>query len=138
MNAESGTPTRILLVDDHEIIRLGVRQLLANLTDLSVCGEADTVQDALSAVDVLRPDLVVVELSIGDGDGLNLIRRLRTLNARLPVVVFSTYEESTFAEVAFMAGAHAYVMKVESPGKLVRAMREALAITNESPPPEEI
>ena len=132
MNTEPTTPARILLVDAQEIVRLGVRQLLGSFTDLSICGEVDSMQDALEAVCTSRPDVVVLDLSIGDADGLDLIRRLRTLAPGLPVVVYSAYDESAFAEVAFMAGACGYVMKLESPSTLILAIREALATAGES------
>ena len=132
MNGEPTTPARILLVDAQEIVRLGVRHLLGNFTDLAICGEVDSMQDALHAVSTSRPDVVVLDLSIGDGDGLDLIRRLRTLDPTLPVVVYSAYDESAFAEVAFLAGARGYVTKLESPSTLIRAIREALATAGES------
>jgi DNA-binding NarL/FixJ family response regulator len=129
MHSTPGTPARILLVDDHPILRYGVRQLLANLSDLEVCGEADSLEDALHAVSTLAPDLVVVDLSLGAGAGLELIRRLRTRDPGLPVVVFSMHDEAAFAELAFAAGARQYVMKQESPARLIRAIREALTPT---------
>ena len=126
MDADSRTPARILLVDDHPGIRLALRRLLADLADMEVCGEADSVEDALDAVGTLKPDLVIVDLSLRGMHGLELIRRLTALEPRLPVVVFSMFEEEAFAKAAFTAGARAYVMKQDSPRKLVRAIREAL------------
>jgi DNA-binding NarL/FixJ family response regulator len=126
VNTEPRKPARILLVDDHPIIRYALRQLFANLADLAVCGEADSVEGTLHAVSTLRPDLVIVGLSLGGLDGLELVHRLRTLDPRLPVVVFSMFGEETFADLAFMAGARAYIMKRESPSTLIRAIREVL------------
>jgi DNA-binding NarL/FixJ family response regulator len=133
MNTEPGKPARILLVDDHPIVRLGVRLLLENMTDLSVCGEADSMLGALDAVNALKPDLVILDLAVGDGDGLDLIRRLYVTHPHLPVVVFSIYEEETFAEVTFMAGARGYVMKHEPPDALLETIRRVLA-TKDQPP----
>jgi DNA-binding NarL/FixJ family response regulator len=135
MTTEPGKPARILLVDGHPIVRLGVRLLLDSLTDLAVCGEADSMLGALDAVNALQPDLVVLDLAIGDGDGLDLIRQLHLTDAYLPVVVFSIYEEETFAEVAFMAGARGYVMKHEPPSALIETIRRVLATTDKRPAP---
>lgn len=118
--------TRILLVDDHPIVRMALRQLLANQLDFVVCGEANSVDDALQIVRTLTPDLVIVELSLRGVGGLELIRRLVKLDARLPIVVFSMYEEAAFADLAFMAGARGYVTKQERPDALMRAIREVL------------
>ena len=142
MNIEPRRPARILLVDELPIIRHALRQLLAGMADLVVCGEADSMADALRAVSTLKPDLVIVELSMGSEgtlgsvSGLELIRRLRTLESRLPVVVFSMLEEDPFARLALMAGARAYVTKRGSPVMLVGAIREVLDPTGESPAPE--
>jgi DNA-binding NarL/FixJ family response regulator len=126
MNAARTPPARVLLVDDHPIIRMALRQMIADVPDLEVCGEADSIADAIAAAGALRPDVVIVDLSLRGTDGFELIRRLAALHAGLPVVVFSMYEESAFAELAFQAGARAYVMKHESPDKVLRAIRDAL------------
>jgi DNA-binding NarL/FixJ family response regulator len=134
MSAEHRPPARILLVDDHPIIRMALRQLLAYAPDLEVCGEADSTGDAIAAVGVLRPDLVIVDLSLRGTGGLDLLRRLGRLHPGLPVVVFSMYEEPAFAELALQAGARAYVMKQEPPDKLLRTIRAALSTA--APPAE--
>ena len=133
MNTEHLKPARILLVDDHPVIRMALRQLFADLPDLAVCGEADSMEAALNAVSSLKPDLAIVDLSLRGVDGLELIRRLRALDPRFPTVVFSMFEEETFAELAFTAGASAYVMKQDAPTKLIRAIREALKPASPSP-----
>jgi DNA-binding NarL/FixJ family response regulator len=136
MDSQPRAVARILLVDDHPILRNAVRQLISGLTDLTVCGEAASVQDALHAVRSLKPDLAIVDLSLGSEDGLDLVRRLRALDPRLPVVVFSMHERAMFGERAFVAGARGYVMKHEAPSQLIGAIREALATTGERPAPE--
>ena len=133
MDTEPGKSARIVIVDDHPIVRLGMRLLLDNVPGLSVCGEADSMLSALDAVNALKPDLVIVDLAIGDGDGLDLIRRLHITDPHLPVVVFSIYEEETFAEVTFMAGARGYVMKSEAPGALIETIHRVLAATDNPP-----
>jgi DNA-binding NarL/FixJ family response regulator len=127
MSGTAPRTMRILLVDDHPMIRLAVRQLLANVPDLAVCGEADSVADGVDAVGRLTPDLVIVDLSLKGESGLDLIRQLIALDARLPIVVFSMHDDAALADVAFRAGARAYVTKQERPDALVRAIREALA-----------
>jgi DNA-binding NarL/FixJ family response regulator len=119
--------TRILLVDDHPMIRIAVRQLLANVSDFVVCGEADSVDAAVDAAGLLAPDLAIVDLSLKGESGLQLIRRLVARDPRLLVVVFSTYDEASLAELAFRAGARGYVTKQEHPDALIHAIREVLA-----------
>src|SRR5687768_2496708 len=110
----SPAPARILLVDDHPIVRMALKQLLSRETDFAVCGEAASMDEAMLAVRSLKPDLVVMDLSLGGAGGLELIRRLNNLDAGLPVLVFTLYDEATFAEMAFAAGARGYVTKQES------------------------
>ena len=132
MEVESTPPARILLVDDHPIIRMALRQLVARAPDLEVCGEADSTPDAIAAVGALRPDLVIVDLSLRGTGGLELIRRLGALHPGVPTVVFSMYDDEAFAELAFLAGARAYVMKHELPDKVLNAIRGVL---RGDPPP---
>jgi DNA-binding NarL/FixJ family response regulator len=127
MTGAAPVTTRILLVDDHPVIRRVVRELLEHQPDLLVCGEAATVKEAVDAASALRPDLVIVDMSLRGVGGVELVRRLVQLEARPLVVVFSMYDEPAFAELAFMAGARGYVSKQEDPDALVRAIREVLA-----------
>lgn len=121
----SRTPekTRILIVDDHPLVRLGFSQLLSDEADLQVCGEAESVAEALQLVEDLEPDLLVVDISLKGTSGLELIKQLRSRRPHLPMLVCSMHDESLFAERALRAGARGYIGKREAPDDLVTAVR---------------
>jgi len=117
---------RILIVDDHPIVFRGLEELLAREPDVEVCGGAESVADALGQIEATRPDLVVVDVSLGESSGIDLITEI---NARYPGVktlVWSMYDEEMFAERALRAGAMGYVNKKEPVGNVVQAMRQVL------------
>jgi DNA-binding NarL/FixJ family response regulator len=118
---------RILIVDDHPMMRQGLVQLISQETDLTVSGEADTAAQALQLVGSLKPNLVLVDISLPDRNGLELIKDLRATGLHPPVLVFSMHDESLYAERALRAGARGYIMKQEGGGKLVQAIRQVLA-----------
>ena len=117
---------RILLVDDHPLVRMGLRALLEGEPDLQVCGEAASLADALAAVRALHPDLVVTDLSLGDGNGLELIKRLHSQQPQLRVLVCSMHDEKLFALRALGAGTCGYVSKEEAGRHVADAVRECL------------
>jgi DNA-binding NarL/FixJ family response regulator len=117
---------RILLVDDHPLMREGVAQWIKRAPGLEVCGEAESAAQAVSAVEQLKPDVVVADISLGGRDGLELIKDLRALQPGLPVLVLSMHEESLHARRALRAGARGYVMKRAGGGRVVEAIREVL------------
>jgi DNA-binding NarL/FixJ family response regulator len=119
-------PTRILVVDDHPIVRLGVRQMLSSESDLEICAEADSAQAALAAVRDARPQLAIVDLSLGNGTGLQLIRDLRISSPEVRVLVLSMHDETLYAERVLRAGARGYIMKREAITGLVGAIRTVL------------
>jgi DNA-binding NarL/FixJ family response regulator len=127
MNAESPVTVWILLVDDFPIVRIGIRMALAGHSDLQICSEAETVEEALRTIQTSKVDLAIVELSEGTENGVDLIRLLRHARPGLPVLVYSQHDPARFAELAFNAGADGYVMKREPVDHLVRAIREVLA-----------
>lgn len=127
MNPDSKPPARILVVDDHPIVRLGIRQMIAGERSLSVCCEADTADAALQLARTSKADLAIVDLSLGHGTGLELIRRLHEAVPDLPVLVLSMHDEALFAERALRAGARGYIMKQEAIEGLVRAIQHVLA-----------
>lgn len=116
----------ILVVDDHPIVRLGLRQIIAQAPGLSVCCEAATAEDAIRLVRGTKVDLAIVDLSLGDVSGLELIRQLRELVPTLPVLTLSMHDEDLFAERALKAGARGYIMKHEAVDNLVVAIRRVL------------
>lgn len=114
---------RILLVDDHALIREGFSSVINNAPDLSVCGEAESEQDALKKVEQLAPDLVILDLSLKDGYGFGLIQRLHRKHPEIQILVCSMHEESLFAERVIASGARGYVCKAEGIPELVSAVR---------------
>jgi len=153
----SNTPTppaRVLIVDDHAIVRYGMGVLLSAANDLSLCGEADTCDEALTAIRELKPDVAVIDLILHDQSGLDLIRQIRNEENRrrrtedgeqkidsnsaeslsntptpprsVPILVLSMHNESTHAEKALRAGAQGYIMKEDADEVLVEALRAVL------------
>jgi len=117
---------RVLLVDDHPLVRYAMRLLIDQQGDLRVCGEADDAAGALEAVAQTRPDLAVVDLTLRESSGLELIRNLQALHPKLPVLVVSMHDEGMYAELAMRAGAKGYITKEEAIDKLLVAIRQVL------------
>lgn len=126
-------PARLLVVDDHPLVRAGLAHLLASEPDLEICAEASGVEDAIAALAAARedpagpPDLAVVDVKLPDGSGLDLVRELVAGSPALPILVVSVHDELLFAERALRAGARGFINKQESADELVRAIREILA-----------
>ncbi|WP_018914166.1 response regulator transcription factor [Thiomonas sp. FB-6] len=120
-------PWRILIVDDHPLVRMGLRSLLEAESDLRVCAEAGSVAEAMATARKHHPDLVITDLSLGDGNGLELIKRLLAQHAELRVLVCSMHDEKLFALRALAAGACGYVGKEHAGRHVVEAVRHALA-----------
>jgi DNA-binding NarL/FixJ family response regulator len=127
MSADAAAPARVLIVDDHPIVRLGIRQMIAAEPHLTICGEAGSAQAALELLKSLRPDLALVDLSLEDGSGLELIRSCRQIAPETRVLVLSMHDEELFAERALRAGASGYLMKREAIDGLGYAIGEVLA-----------
>lgn len=125
--APQASKTRILLVDDHALFRRGVASLIETEPDLTVCAEADARHSALEAINTARPDLVIADLSLRDSDGLELVKDIKRLFPRLPVLVLSMHQESQYAERALHAGARGYLSKAEFGESVLFAIRRLLA-----------
>lgn len=119
--------SRILLVDDHAVVRYGIAQLINRQSDLVVCGEEEDASRALSSITTLKPDLVIADISLKDSSGLELMRNLKAQSPGMPVLVVSVHDESIYAEIAFRAGALGYLMKQEAVEKIIPAIRRVLA-----------
>lgn len=126
MNASSTSRARVLLVDDHAIVRHGIRVLLEKTPDLAICGEAGSYEEALDAMARLQPDIAVIDLILRDQSGLDLIRELRGKGVTAPLLVMSMHDEATHAEKSLRAGAQGYVMKEDADEMLVDALRKLL------------
>ncbi len=118
--------SRIFVVDDHPILRQGLTQLINQEADLRVCGEAEEAHEAVGAITALKPDMVIVDISLKNVDGIELIKRIRARDEKLPVLVLSMHDESLYTERALRAGANGYIMKQEAPEEVVRAIRRVL------------
>jgi DNA-binding NarL/FixJ family response regulator len=123
-----GTPTRhrVLIVDDHRLVRRGLTALIDNEPDLTVCAATATHQAGLAAIAASRPDLVVVDLSLGNGDGLALLKDIRAVHGDLPLLVLTVHGAPVYARQAFGAGANGYVTKQEMGGTVLLAIRRLL------------
>lgn len=119
--------TRILIVDDHPVVRMGLQQMLSQELDLEVCGEAGTVAEALELAAQSSPDLVIVDISLPDRSGLELVKQLTAGGDGPRIVISSMHDEKLFAERALKAGAHGYVAKEEATRDLVDAVRKVAA-----------
>ncbi len=128
LEPEPVTPVvrRVLLVDDHPIVRDGLARMIASQPDLQVSGEADGAEDALRLVADDPPDLAVVDLFLEGMSGLDLIKLLRERRPELPVLVLSMHDESVYAERALRAGARGYVMKQVASRTILEAIRTVL------------
>lgn len=116
----------IFLIDDHAILRAGLRRLLEAEPDFKVCGESESGQKAISRIRASRPDLVIVDISLPGTNGIELIKRLRSQFADLPMLVLSMHDENLYAERALRAGARGYVMKQAPTEQLLAAIRQVL------------
>lgn len=119
-------PRKLLLVDDHPITRQGLKSILASQPQLTVAAEADTVAAALELARIHRVHLVVLDVSLRAGNGLELLRQLKAINPEIKVLVMSMHEESLFAERAIGEGASGYLMKAEASEKLIIAINKVL------------
>jgi DNA-binding NarL/FixJ family response regulator len=119
----SGTPLRVVLVDDHEVVRNGIKSLLAETPDVSVVGEAGTVKDAIERAVWARPDVVIMDVRLPDGSGIEATREIR---ARLPntqVLMLTSFSDDEALFASIMAGAAGYVLKQIKGADLVRAVQ---------------
>lgn len=120
---------RILIADDHEVVRAGIASLLAE-TDIVVASEVSTGEDAVSQALEIRPDVAVLDVRMGGGDGLTALGRIQLDLPNLPVVIFSTYDNPTYMARAVALGASGYILKREGGNKLIDAIRAAASGEN--------
>jgi DNA-binding NarL/FixJ family response regulator len=118
---------KVFVVDDHPIVRQGLSLLINQEADLLVCGEAEEMHSALSAIQSSNPDILIVDISLNGPDGLELLKNVRITSPRLPVLILSMHDESIYAERALRAGANGYIMKQEATEKVLVAVRRILS-----------
>jgi DNA-binding NarL/FixJ family response regulator len=122
-----GARKRILVVDDHPIVRQGLALLINREPDLVVCGEAEEATGAMHVLANAHPDVLIVDISLNGPDGLDLLKTIRTTHPVLPVLILSMHDESIYAERALRAGANGYIMKQEATEKVLVAVRRILS-----------
>jgi DNA-binding NarL/FixJ family response regulator len=117
---------RVLIVDDHPIVRQGLCRIMESEEDLTVCGEAETARDARTAIKELNPDVVIADLSLKQGDGIELVRDIRAHYPQLPILVLSMHDETIYAERMLSAGANGYIMKQAASEQFLISLRRVL------------
>ena len=117
---------RVFLVDDHPLVREWLTNLINQQPDLSVCGESESAPHAIQAIAAIKPDVVIVDISLKDSSGIELIKDLKQSHPEGAVLVLSMHDESHYAERALRAGARGYVMKRETTRKVIEAIRRIL------------
>jgi DNA-binding NarL/FixJ family response regulator len=115
-----------LIVDDHPIVRQGLRRMIDLEPDLMVCGEAQGEREARAAIRDLEPDIAIVDISLGQGDGLELVRNVHAQHPALPMLILSMHDELIYAERLLGAGARGYIMKQAASEQLLVALRKVL------------
>ena len=117
---------RIMVVDDHPIVRQGLALLINREPDMVVCGEAEEAMGALHVLASARPDVLILDISLNGPDGIDLLKTLRTTHPTLPVLILSMHDELIYAERALRAGANGYIMKQEATERVLVAVRRIL------------
>ena len=118
--------SKILIVDDHPLVRAGLAQLIGDCPDLEVCGEAANMSEALRKIDNNPPDLAIIDLSLAGGSGFDLIEHIKSRNLNILMLVASMHDETLYAERVLAAGARGYINKQEAQDSIIRAIRQVL------------
>ena len=125
MKTKGRLKARILLVEDHQVVRQGLAWLIGQEPDMEVCGEAGNASDALQQIGCLKPDLVLTDISMSGMNGIEFLKHLKAKHPEVPAVVLSMHDEALYAERALRAGALGFVMKKESSAEILTALRKA-------------
>ena len=118
---------KLVLVDDHPLVREGLVNLIAQEADLQICGEASNEPQALEIIRTVQPRVAIVDISLENGSGIELIKSIKDLFPAVTVLVLSMHDEALYAERALRAGARGYIMKREAAKKVIQAIRCVLA-----------
>lgn len=118
--------TRVLIVNDHPLLRKGLSQLIDQERDLIVVGEAEDAQKAISAIDKARPEIALIDITLTGGDGIELLKNIKSRFPKLKMLVLSMHDESVYAHRALRAGASGYIMKQEGTEKVLTALRKVM------------
>jgi DNA-binding NarL/FixJ family response regulator len=125
-SAPAGRGRKIMLVDDHPVLREGLAQLINQEPDLTICGQYDDAARAFAAMETECPDLVIIDLSLKGSSGLELVKNSRASHPKLLILVLSMHDETLYAERVLRAGAAGYIMKQEASEKILGAIRRVL------------
>lgn len=125
-SAKAPRKNRVLIIDDHVMVREGVAEIIEHADDLCVCGTASTANEGLEALSKLKPDLVLVDITLPGKDGIEFIKDARAMHPELRVLVMSMHDESLYADRVLRAGGRGYIRKQEGGDKLIEAMRRVL------------
>lgn len=117
---------KILIVEDHPIFRMGMKDMIEHEPDMTVCGDAEDVAGALELLESDRPDLVIVDLSLRESNGLDLVKEISARYKRVACLVLSMHDEALHAERCILAGAKGYIMKQEASESVVTAIRRIM------------
>ncbi|HYV01745.1 MAG TPA: response regulator transcription factor, partial [Actinomycetota bacterium] len=123
MRAMAGPPLRVMLVDDHEVVRSGIRSMLQATDDIVVTAEAGSVREAIDEAERSRPDVVVMDVRLIDGSGIEATREIRARRPQTQVLMLTSFADDEALFASIMAGASGYVLKQVKSGELVRAIR---------------
>lgn len=118
--------SKVYLVDDHPLVREWLTNLIDQQEDLAVCGEAEGARAALEGIRETNPDVAIVDISLSDGSGLDVVKNIRSSHPKTAVIVLSMHDERLYAERAIRAGAHGYIMKRETTSNIIAAIHEVL------------
>src|SRR5437763_14883366 len=124
---ENTEKTRILVLEEHPLLRHGITDYLDSQPDMIVCGEADNIRDARNKLAECKPHLLLIALRLGTGDSLEFVKTLKAEQPAWLILVYSAFEEAIFAERALRAGAEGYMMKSPPADELLTAIREILS-----------
>jgi len=127
MPQDASIQKKVLLVDDHPIVRHGLGLLIEQEDDLTVCGETESAVETLDSISSLNPDIVLVDISLRGSNGLELTKALKDAHPEIPVLILSMHDESLYAERALRSGARGYIMKQESADTVLLSIRKVLS-----------
>jgi len=117
---------KVMVVDDHPAVREAMRLRMANLPDIEICGEASDVSSAIKIISEVKPDLVLIDISLETGDGLDLIKRIKSRDSKILMLVWSMHDENLYAERSLRAGARGYITKKHATHDILNAIRQVL------------
>ena len=126
-SAPVGEPIRVYLLDDHEVVRRGIRELLETEPDIAVVGESGLADEALHRIPALRPDVAVLDARLPDGSGIDVCREVRSVDPEIKALILTSYDDDEALFAAIMAGASGYVLKEIRSSDLVTAIRQVAA-----------